>query len=200
MSDKIQALNTIAPMGQTEQSSSKISDPVQSEYEEGKKALEDGFYGQAAVSLHNSLIGFEQRDDESGIANACNQLGHLCLTKEDYDKSLKYYQRAFEICDKNNDRSSVLAVLKQMVEVYCGRGDNKKGINVCLEMLDLYHDNRDVGGTVKVLERMVEIYLAGEQKDKAVDTYRTISSIHKNFSHDKLAASFAALADKLEAE
>ncbi|MCI5135978.1 MAG: tetratricopeptide repeat protein, partial [Candidatus Electrothrix sp. AW2] len=33
---------------------------------------------------------------------------------------------------------------------------------------------------------------------KAADTYRTVSSIHKNFKHKRMSEEFAALADELE--
>ena len=79
MSEKVQSLDSIGPMSDAAAGSS--SDPVQQEYEEGKKYLENQQHGQAAVALHNALIGFEEKDDENGIANASNQLGHLCLAR-----------------------------------------------------------------------------------------------------------------------
>lgn len=195
MSSKVQPMNAIAPI--ENQKAVTSSDPVQKEYEEGKKFLENNEHGQAAVCLHNALVGFEEKKDESGIANASNQLGHLCLARKDYEKALNHYQRAFEICDKSNDRMSIIAVLHKVVQAHKGLKQYQDAIDSSLDLLDHYHDNRDPGGTVQTLEVMAEIYVEDGQKEQAADAYRTISSIHKNFKHDKMAAQFAEKASEL---
>ncbi len=195
-SNTVQPLNSIAPMDNSKKKGDE--DPVKKEYEEGKRFLENSDFGQAAVALHNALVGYEEKKNESGIANASNQLGHVCLAREDYESALKHYKRAFEICDKSNDRMSVLAVSKKMVEANRGLERYSDAINLCLDALDLYQDNRDPQGTVEVLEVMAGIYEDQNEKAKAADTYRTISSIHKNFRHDNIAEKYIAKAEALE--
>lgn len=196
MSNPIQSLDSIAPMDNGK--AKKESDPVKAEYEEGKAFFENKDYGQAAVALHNALVGFEEKHDESGIANASNQLGNVCLAREEYDSALKHYGRALEICDKSNDRMSILSVMAKMVEANKGLEKYDVAVTLCLEILDHYQDNRDPQGTVDTLEGMAEIYIQSGQKLKAADAYRTISSIHKNFKHDSSAAKFIAKAEALE--
>jgi tetratricopeptide (TPR) repeat protein len=198
MSSKVQSLDSIVPVGETQ--TGAPSDPVQADYEEGKSFLENKAYGQAAVALHNALVGFEEKDDQPGIANASNQLGHVCLARQEFDNAMKHYQRALAICDASNDRMSILAVLKKIVEVYRETGEYDKAAKACLEILDHYRDNRDPQGTVSTLEIVAEIYLAAGNKEKAADTYRTISSIHKNFRHETIAARFMEKAAQLENE
>lgn len=195
MSGKVQSLDSIAPMSQAETSSG--NDPVTVEYEQGKKCLENKEYGQAAVALHNALVGYEDKKDENGIANASNQLGKLCVEKGDFEKSLNHFQRALEICDKHYDRMSILAVMHQMVKAHRGLEDNDKALETCLDILDHYHDNRDPQGTVVTLEEMAEIYIAKGENSKAADAFRTISSIHKNFNHSNIAAEYLEKASKL---
>lgn len=196
MSNKLQTLDSLKSVDQT--GTTGPADAVKSEYEAGKKHLENKEYGPAAVALHNALIGYEEKNDETGIANASNQLGHVCLARGDFNNALNHYQRSFEICDKNNDRMSVLAVLTQKVAVYLGLKNYDEAINVCFEMLDIYHDNRDPQGTVNTLEKLAEIYLETGDKSKAADAYRTISAIHKNFKHETTANSFLKKAEELE--
>jgi tetratricopeptide (TPR) repeat protein len=195
MTDKLQSIENIGTMGMTQ--SVKPSDPVQADYEEGKRFLENKAYGQAAVALHNALIGFKEKNDQAGIANASNQLGHVCIAREEYESALKHYQLALDICDKSNDRMSVLAVLKRIVEVYKGLKKYDTAIESCLVILDHYHDNRDPQGTVTTLEEIAELYLKLEKNEKAADTYRTIASIHKNFRHENIAAVFMEKATQL---
>jgi len=195
MADKLQSIETIGSIDNSP--TDKPSDPVQAEYEEGKRFLENQEYGQAAVSLHNALVGFQEKNDEAGIANASNQLGHVCLGRKEYESALNHYRLALDICEKANDRMSILAVLKKIVEVHKGLQEYDKAVNVCLDLLDHYHDNRDPQGTVTTMEEMAEIYLKSGKNEKAADTYRTIASIHKNFKHDNIAAGFMKKAEQL---
>lgn len=196
MSNEIQSLDSIAPMEKSNEAGS--NDPTQKEYEEGKKFLENKEYGQAAVCLHNALVEFQEKNDDNGIANASNQLGNLCLEREDFEKALPHYERAFEICDKSNDRMSILAILHNVVDAYRGLKSYDNAVETCLDILDLYQDNRDPQGTVQILEKVAEIYLADGKSHKAADTYRTISSIHKNFDHPNIAKDYLAKAEELE--
>jgi tetratricopeptide (TPR) repeat protein len=195
MTDNLQTIESIgaAKTPKTE----KPSDPLQAEYEEGKKFLENQEYGQAAVALHNALVGFKEKNDEAGIANASNQLGHVCFARKEYESALQHYRQALEICEKSNDRSSILAVMKKIVAVHDALQQYDLAIKSALILLDHYHDNRDPQGTVTTMEEMAEIYLKADQKEKAADTYRTIASIHKNFRHEKIAAGFMKKAEQL---
>jgi len=198
MTEKLQTLDSIGKMDASP--TAKPSDPLQADYEEGKRFLENQAYGQAAVALHNALVGFKERDDQAGIANASNQLGHVCFARGEYASSLQHYQQALDICDKSNDRMSVLAVLKKIVDAQKALKKYAPAITSCMAILDHYHDNRDPQGTVTTLEEIAELYLNLEQKEKAADTYRTIASIHKNFRHENIAAGFIKKAAQLSDE
>lgn len=197
MSSSVQPVGAILPMAQMDEGGAGIKTGPQKEYEEGKRFLENGNFGQAALSLHNALVGFEKKKDDNGIANAVNQLGHLCLEKGEYEAALRHYARAFSICDAANDRMSVLAVLYKKVEVQRRMGNYDQAVEDCLAILDLHQDNRDPQGAVNILEQMAEIYLEADKQQKAADTYRTIAAIHKNYRHDNIASSFLEKAEKL---
>jgi tetratricopeptide (TPR) repeat protein len=195
MSDNLQSIDSIGSMGPSK--TAKPSDSIQAEYEEGKIFLENKEYGQAAVALHNALVGFKENENEAGIANASNQLGHVCFARGEYESALKHYQQALEICENSNDRMSILAVSKCIVEVYKAQKQYDMAISINLELLDHYQDNRDPQGTVITLENMAELYVTMGKKEKAADTYRTIGSIHKNFRHENIAAGFMEKAKKI---
>lgn len=195
MTENLQSIETIGSTGKPQ--AEKPSDPLQADYEEGKRYLENLEYGQAAVALHNALVGFKEKNDDAGIANASNQLGHVCFAREEYENALKHYEKAFSICDKSNDRMSLLAVLKRIVEVHKSLKQYDPAIESSLAILDHYQDNRDPQGTVTTLEEMAEIYLKADKKEKAADTYRTIASIHKNFRHETIADGFMKKAARL---
>lgn len=194
--NNLQSLDSIAPLNGR---SSGPKDEIAKEYEEGKSHLDRHEYSLAAVALHNALIGYEEKGDEAGVANASNQLGHVCLARQEFANALKYYQRALNICEKAGDRMSILAVMKKIVAAQRGLKQYDEAIDSCFALIDHYQDNRDPQGTVTTLEELAEIYIGGGQREKAADTYRTIASIHKNFRHDNIAAGYLQKAAELTA-
>lgn len=192
--NNLQSLDSIAPLGGKPDSQ---KDAITKEYEEGKLLLERQEYGPAAVALHNALIGYEEKGNEAGAANASNQLGHVCLARNEFASALKHYDRALAFCEKEGDRMSVLAVSKKIVAAQRGLKQYDMAIAKCLDMLDLYQDNRDPQGTVNTLQEIAEIYISGGEREKAADTYRTMASIHKNFKHDTIAEGLLQKADEL---
>jgi tetratricopeptide (TPR) repeat protein len=197
MSNAIQDITSIAPMADMP-NQAKSPDPVQADYEEGKRFLENNESAQAAVALHNALLGYEERGDEKGIANACNQLGNVCLVRKEFDKAEKHYRRALEVCEKFSDPASRAALAKKLVEVHRGSHNYDQAIAGCLDLLDVYSANNDPQGTVAILEIMAEIYLETDKPAAAADSYRTISSIHRNYKHNSIADSYAEKAAELE--
>lgn len=197
MSDPVQNINSIAPMGGE---SKEITDPIQADYEEGKRLLEIGNTTQAAVALHNALVGYQEKEDKNGVANASNQLGKVCLARKEFEKAKNHFDVAWEICEDFGDPASMLALHNQYCQVYIGLEQYNKAIDRCMDILSQYQANNDPRGSVAVLEQIAEIYVKMEDKVKAADTYRTIASIHANFKHDTIAQSYRKMAEKLEGE
>lgn len=191
MSNTVQNINTIAPMEAKEEKE-------QTDFEKGKAFLSNNDVAQAAVAFHNALLDAEEKNDESAIANACNQLGHVCIERQEYEQAHKHYSRAYAICDKHDDPMSLLALDKQFILVYKGLKQYKDAISKCFELLDVYYNNNDQQGTVVVLEDMADIYLDMEDKEKAADCYKTIAAIHANYKHETIADEYLNKAKELE--
>jgi len=198
----VQNIESIGPMAPAVQKddAKKPKSPVQKEFDDGKAFLEKGEHSQAALAFGNVFLAYEEEADEAGMANASNQMGHVCLAKEDYAQALVHYQKAWDICDKLFDPMSLLALRKQFVEVYRALKDYDKAISISMDLLEIYQENRDPHGTVAILEGIVGIYIDAENIPLAADTYRTIASIHENYNHKKIAAGFVKKADELEQE
>lgn len=197
MNNKLQDLASIAPMADSP--AAGPTDSVKKEYEDGKRMFQNRNYGEAAVAFHNVLVAYEEKGDDNGIANASNQIGLLCMEKEDFEGALKNFTRAKGICEKLNDPLSVFALCKNFIDVYVGLKQYDKAVETCLDLLDVYQDNNDPRGAVAVLERIAEIYIQAGDKEKAADTYRTVASVHRNFKHKSLAEGFDKKAEELQA-
>ena len=197
MSSSIQNIGDIQPMAG--KGADQEKDPVKADYEEGKRYLDNGNLAQAAVALHNALLGYEERGDKTGLANASNQLGHVCMAKEDYVGAENHYLRARQLCEEFGDPMSLFALAKRFVDVYRGQKKYDEAIGACLDLLDTYRNNNDPRGTVELMEKMADIYIEASMIGKAADTYRTIAKIHRNFKHATIADSFDQKASELEA-
>ena len=190
----LQPLQNIAQMDQKK----KSSDPAQAQYEEGKDFLEKKELAQAALAFHNALLAFEEKNDQNGIANAANQLGHVCLERQDYEMALKHYQRAWDICEKQDDPMSLIALSQKLVLVRQGLKQYPEAVKLCLDMLESYNLNNNPQGAVDTLERLAGVYLEAGDIAKAADGYRTISSIHAKYKHKNIAERFMEKAQVLE--
>ena len=171
---------------------------AQQDYEAGQEFLKDKDIAQAANAFHNALIGYEQDEDENGIANASDKLGDICAERGDTEKALEHFERAYTLCNKNFDRFSLFVLERKKAGLAYKRGDLAKALELYLEVLDEYGALRNPEGSVETLEILAEIYLKQGEKAKAADAYRMASSIHKDFKHDKHAEEFLAKAAEAE--
>jgi tetratricopeptide (TPR) repeat protein len=199
MSTSIQPLSSIGPADPEKAREEELKkDPAKRDYFQGREELKKGDYTMAAMSFHNALKGFEEKGDEQGVANASDRLGDVCLEKKDFTAALEHYQRAYTICEKEEDSFSTLALNKKIAAIYREQGELNKAMEVLFDMVEHYQLTRNPKGMVEVMVVIAELYREKGEPLKAADTYRTVSSIHKNFKHKRMSEEFAALADELE--
>ena len=180
------------------QDSQEVKDPAQADYDQGKELRQAGDEALAASCFHNALVGFEQDNNEKGIANASDQLGDICAAREEHEKANVHYQRAYDICDKENDRFSLIALQKKMAISKRALKQYDEAIKIYLNVIDIYSGYNNPAGTVAIMEELAKLYLEIGEKQKSADTYRTIASIHKNFKHNLQAQEFMDKATKVE--
>ncbi|BCO09999.1 hypothetical protein GF1_23750 [Desulfolithobacter dissulfuricans] len=200
VSEQIQPLNSLGPVdgkpaGQEEEI---IKDPAKRDYKEGRDFLKNGELAQAAICFHNALKGFEEQNDELGIANASDRLGDVCLEKEEYQMAIDHYLRSYAICEKKEDSFSILALNKKLAVCYRRTGQLDKALEVLFDILDHYKMVRNPQGTVQILEVLAEVFMEKGDNSAAADAYRTAASIHANFKHKRLAKEFEERAAQVE--
>lgn len=196
-SDTIQPLSSLGPMPQ-ENSSAQTDDPARTDYLEGRKLFREGEYAQAAIAFHNALRGFEEKGDQAGVANAADRLGDACLARDEYAMAIANYQRAYAVCEKEDDSFSVLALNKKMAAAYRKLGDQEKALELLYDMLEHYRLTNNPKGAVEALIIIAETYNEQGEKARAADAYRSVANIHARFKHVRLAEEFNQRADALE--
>ena len=199
MSERIQPVGSIGPMqGSAQKGKEEENNPARADYMAGREFLKKGDYSQAAMFFHNALRGFEEQKDEMGIANASDRLGDVCLAREEYTSALDHYQRAFEVCQKESDIFSIVALNRKRALAYRKMGELDLALVVMMEIFDYYAETRNPKGTVEVLEMIADVYLEKGDKLKAADALRTIAGIHRNFKHKRKAEEFEKRAREAE--
>lgn len=172
---------------------------AQQDYEKGQEFMKGMEFAQAAAAFHNALLGYEQDGDESGVANAADKLGDICLTKGEYGKADAYFDRAYEICHRNFDRFSLFALEKKKAKLAVESGDLSRAIAAYIDLIDEFNALRDPQGAVNALETLADIYLKVPERAKAADCYRTIASIHKHYKHNGFSSRYLDKAAEIEA-
>lgn len=197
-SDPLQSLQSIGPMLKENGAAQEEEDQAKKDYREGRKLYTDGAYAQAAVAFHNALRGFEEQNNQAGIANASDRLGDACMARSEYAMALANFQRARDICEKEDDSFSILALHKKMAFAYRKLGDHAKALELLFDILEHYRLTNNPKGAVEVLIIIGETFLEQGDTPQAADAYRSVANIHRNFKHARLAEEFAKRADDLE--
>jgi len=198
VSDSIQPLSSLGPMNEGPEPDVKdINDPARLDYIKARERYTAGDFTEAALLFHNCLKGFEEQGDEAGIANASDRLGDTCMAKEEYAMALDHYKRAFDICEKEEDSFSTLALNKKMAAAYRKLGKLDETMVILYDILEHYQLTKNPKGTVEILIVMAEVFIQQGKIEAAADAYRTVSSIHAGFKHQKLADEFSQRAEDL---
>ncbi len=168
------------------------------DYEKGKEFYKNADFGQAAGAFHNALLGFEQQNDEKGLANAVAQLGEICLKRQDYAGAISHFGRAYGVCEKFGDRLSLISLKKKLAEAQFGARQYDETIRIYLDLLDSYQGFNNPDGAVKVLIALADVYIAKGEPENAADSYRTAASIYANFKHLRHAEDLLAKAEAIK--
>ena len=73
-----------------------------------------------------------------GVANAADRLGDVCMAKEEYAKAIDHFKRAAEICEREDDSFSILALNKKLAAAYRKQGEPEKSFELLFDMLEHY--------------------------------------------------------------
>jgi len=171
----------------------------QQDYEKGQEFLKNCDIAQAANAFHNALLEFEQENNENGVANASDKLGDICGGRGDVEMALKHFDRAYAICEKHADWSSLFSLEKKKAKLMYDAKEYDKAINMYLEVLDEYSTLRNPKGAVETLETLAEIYLKKGARQEAADAYRAAAGIHQSFKHSRHAQELMDKAKAVEA-
>ena len=118
--------------------------------------------------------------------------------REDHENAIVHYQRAYAICDQDDDLTSIITLQKKLVISKRALKQYDEAVKIYLNVIDIYAGYNNPASTVAIMEELAELYLEMGERQKSVDTYKTIASIHKNYKHSKYAQKFRDKAAQVE--
>lgn len=171
------------PMDPSAPDKHEDKDPAQLDYEAGVEFLKKGDLAQAASSFHNALVGFEQAGNKEGMANSTDKLGDVCKNRNEYDKALEYYDKAYEICKEFDDVYSSMSLNNKQAECLTAQEKYQEAINIYLDLLEGHEKMRNPDSSVKTLLIIADVYQKAGNMEGCIDAHKTAASIHANFGH-----------------
>lgn len=189
MTDRIQPIESLGGQQPGQKPEPELTQ-AQADYKQGRELFAKGEYGQAGMAYHNALRSFEEEGNEQGVANCSDRLGDVCVAREEYRMALDHFQRAYDICEKEQDIFSMASLKRKQAGIHKRMGEYTKALGLLFDLFDHYSQLRDPKGTLEILEVISEAYLETGENAKAADALRTIAGIHANFRHARLAREF----------
>jgi eukaryotic-like serine/threonine-protein kinase len=130
-----------------------------------------GQYADARSSAERARQLAERTQDDSGLANALNNLGMVAFEQGDYDRAGDLYQPALAIRQQINDKRGIATSLNNLGTIAYYRGDQVRAVELYEQSLAIRQeigDQRDMAGNLHNLgiiahgqgmtERAIELY------------------------------------------
>jgi tetratricopeptide (TPR) repeat protein len=169
---------------QTEEVKKHLEDIIEARWhylraEEWDRAAEITFTLEDYLTLH----GFPRRSmellqeleldrlNETYKLVTYGQMGTLYKDFGEYDKALDFYNRAYEIAQKNNDLKNSATVLQQVGLIYQEKGDYDEALKQYQKSLKIKEKIRDIRGIALLMGQMGELHFQKNEFAAALEFF-----------------------------
>ncbi len=118
------------------------------------------------------LKHFQVLKDRLGQAAVYGVLGTLSYKKGDYQKSIEFYENAFDIYDELKQVQEQITCLKGIGNSFIKLNKFDKACDVLLECSALCSDNHDIYSLLDCLGNLIQIYEIQENWDIVLELYK----------------------------
>ena len=115
---------------------------------------------------------FKLQKDRLGQAAVYGVLGTLYYKKGDYQKSIEFYENAFEIYDELKQIQEQITCLKGIGNSFIKLNQYDEACDVLLECSALCSDNNDIYNLLDCLSNLIQIYETQENWDIVYELYK----------------------------
>jgi len=134
--------------------------------------LQLGLFRESEKNYLLSLKHFQKQKDRLGQAAVYGVLGTLYYKKGDYQKSIDFYEDAFDIYDELKQVQEQITCLKGIGDSLIKLNQYDDACEVLLECSAMCSDNNDVSNLLDCLGNLIQIYETQENWDIVYELYK----------------------------
>ena len=134
--------------------------------------LQLGLFRESEKNFLLSLKHFQKQKDRLGQAAVYGVLGTLNYKKGDYQKSIDFYEDAFDIYDGLKQVQEQITCLKGIGDSLIKLNQYDDACEVLLECSAICSDNNDVSNLLDCLGNLIQIYETQENWDIVYELYK----------------------------
>ncbi len=146
---------------------------------------------EAASYCFEAISIFKELDDKINEAETCYYVGANFFYLSDYDTSIKYYNKCFDINNEINYEPGMANGLNGLGTVYYTIEQNDKALDVLTRSQKLCEKNNTVDVLARVLDGLGETYYNLKDYDKALKYYKECIPLANKLGGFKQVEAFA---------
>jgi tetratricopeptide (TPR) repeat protein len=134
--------------------------------------LEIGYYTESEKNILVCLKHFKKQKDNLGQAAVYGILGIIYFKSEQYQKSIQYYNMAYEIYDKFHQIQEKITCLIGIGNNFIKLNQFDEACEIFLECSAICSDNKDIYNLLDCLGNLVTLYEKQENWDIVYELYK----------------------------
>lgn len=134
--------------------------------------LEIGYYTESERNIFVCLKHFEKQKDKLGQAAVYGVLGIIYFKSEQYQKSIQYYNLAYEIYDKFHQSQEQITCLIGIGNNFIKLNKFDEACEIFLECSAICSDNKDIYNLLDCLGNLIILYEKQENWDLVYELYK----------------------------
>ncbi|MCK4654413.1 MAG: GGDEF domain-containing protein [Candidatus Cloacimonetes bacterium] len=122
-------------------------------------------YGKRAVILAKKLKDTKQKD------RAYNSIATAYAILRDYEKSIVYWQKSLNTCEKSGNVPGIVSDIEKIAEIYINWNKFEKSIEYYNKALKIYEFKNDNEGIARSLNNIGKVYKESGKYDTALEYF-----------------------------
>jgi len=147
--------------------------------------LEIGYYTDSEKNILVCLKHFKKQKDNLGQAAVYGILGILYFKSEQYQRSIQYYNLAYEIYDKYHQTQEQITCLIGLGNNFIKLNQLDDACEIFLECSAICSDNKDIYNLLDCLGNLITIYEKQENWDIVFELYKKSLKAFKELDDGK---------------
>jgi serine phosphatase RsbU (regulator of sigma subunit)/Tfp pilus assembly protein PilF len=130
-----------------------------------------GNSSKALEFYHNSLILYEELDNQLGVAILLNRIGQIYTSQGDKGKGLEYYQKSLKLFKELDNKEEISNTYNNLGLHYEDKGDHPQALDFFNESLKIDKGVGNQQGIAMSFSNIGRVYMSQGKHDKALISF-----------------------------